>query len=61
VVTWRREHLRMDALVHRFPLGVNRALALVERLAVAGLAGFACVQMDPRFAGVGEIQQELDV
>lgn len=44
VVTFRREHLRMDALVHRFGRGTNRALSMIERVAVVALVGFACVQ-----------------
>jgi len=44
VVSWRREHLRMDALVDRFGPRTRRHLAGLEAVLVVVLAGFVCVQ-----------------
>lgn len=55
VVTWRGEHLRMDVLLQRFPIGVTRALRIIELLVVIVLAGFVVV-VSTRYA-----QSMLDV
>lgn len=44
VVSWRRQHLRMDVLVQQFPLGVRLALAWVELLLLLVLSGFMAWQ-----------------
>lgn len=44
VVSWRREHLRMDALVGYMRPRARRAVTVVEELAMVGLLGFAAVQ-----------------
>lgn len=44
VVSWRRQHLRMDALVRFLPAGVRAALRYVEIVLVAALAAFVVVQ-----------------
>jgi TRAP-type C4-dicarboxylate transport system permease small subunit len=44
VVSWKRQHLRMDALVDRFGPRTRRHLGGVEAVLVLALAGFACVQ-----------------
>jgi C4-dicarboxylate transporter DctQ subunit len=40
VVTWRREHLRMDALSRLLPDKAQSALRALELLVTAGLCGF---------------------
>lgn len=40
VVTWRRDHLRMDALSRLLPSGAQSALRLLELIVMAGLCGF---------------------
>lgn len=44
VVSWRRQHLRMDVLVRFLPRPVQSALRLCEIVLVAAVAGFALVQ-----------------
>jgi TRAP-type C4-dicarboxylate transport system permease small subunit len=44
VVSWKGQHLRMDALVDRFGPRTRRHLTGVEAVLVLALAGFACVQ-----------------
>src|SRR5512144_2244866 len=43
VVTWRRQHLRMDVLLQMFPVPVQNVLRAVELLLFAGLGGFILV------------------
>jgi TRAP-type C4-dicarboxylate transport system permease small subunit len=43
VVTWRRQHLRMDVLLRMFPLGMQTALRACELILLVGLAGFIAV------------------
>ena len=44
VVTWRRAHLRMDALVRIMPPGLQKALRVVEMIVMSVLCGFVFVQ-----------------
>jgi TRAP-type transport system small permease protein len=44
VVSWRRQHLRMDVLVRFLPTGFQSALRWVEILLVLAAAGFVVVQ-----------------
>jgi len=44
VVSWRRQHLRMDVLVRFLPQGVQSALRFCEIVLVAAVAGFVLVQ-----------------
>ena len=44
VVSWRRQHLRMDVLVRFFPAKIRQALPTIEMLLVLVIAGFAIVQ-----------------
>ena len=44
VVSWRRQHLRMDVLVRFLPRKVRRGLGFLELALVAAVAGFALVQ-----------------
>jgi TRAP-type C4-dicarboxylate transport system permease small subunit len=44
VVSWRRQHLRMDVLVRFLPGAVRRGLGFLELALVIGVAGFALVQ-----------------
>lgn len=44
VVSWRRQHLRMDVLVQYFPAWFRQFLRAMEILLVAVLAGFVLVQ-----------------
>jgi TRAP-type transport system small permease protein len=44
VVSWRRQHLRMDVLVRFFPQAVQSTLRSCEIILVAAVAGFALVQ-----------------
>src|SRR5919109_2255794 len=44
VVSWRRQHLRMDALVRFLPTGLRTTLRYCEVLLVAASAGFVVVQ-----------------
>jgi TRAP-type transport system small permease protein len=43
VVTWRRQHLRMDVLLQSFPRPLQMLLHAVELLLMAGLCGFMLV------------------
>lgn len=43
VVTWRRQHLRMDVLLQSFPRPLRMLLHAVELLLMAGLGGFMLV------------------
>jgi len=44
VVSWRRQHLRMDVLVQYFPARLRRFLQAAELALVALLAGFVLAQ-----------------
>ena len=44
VVSWRRQHLRMDVLVQFFPGWLQKLLQLAELLLIVVLAGFVLVQ-----------------
>lgn len=44
VVSWRRQHLRMDVLVRFFPEKVRRGLGLIEPALIVAVGGFALVQ-----------------
>jgi|SRR5919109_958792 TRAP-type C4-dicarboxylate transport system permease small subunit len=44
VVSWRRQHLRMDVLVRFFPPALRSGLRFAEVLLVVAVAGFALVQ-----------------
>jgi TRAP-type C4-dicarboxylate transport system permease small subunit len=44
VVSWRRQHLRMDVLVRYFPQALQSALRFCETVLVTAVAGFALVQ-----------------
>ncbi|HEY8249584.1 MAG TPA: TRAP transporter small permease [Burkholderiales bacterium] len=44
VVSWRRQHLRMDVLVRFLPPGLQSALRICEIVLVAAVAGFVLVQ-----------------
>ena len=44
VVTWRRQHLRMDVLARLLPEPAQAALKLTEIALMLALCGFACVQ-----------------
>lgn len=44
VVSWRRQHLRMDVLVRFLPQGVQSALRFCEIVLVVAVAGFVLVQ-----------------
>jgi TRAP-type C4-dicarboxylate transport system permease small subunit len=44
VVSWRRQHLRMDVLVRFFPPQMQSALRFFEIVLVVAVAGFALVQ-----------------
>lgn len=61
VVSWKREHLRMDALVDRFGPGTRRRLAGFEAVLVLGLAGFACVQSGRYTWQMGQIGRKSDL
>jgi len=47
VISWRREHLRMDVLFNLFPRPVRTALRVIEMALVLVLAGFV---LDQSFA-----------
>ena len=40
VISWRRQHLRMDVLYNMFPRPLRAAIRLIERIALLVLAGF---------------------
>jgi TRAP-type C4-dicarboxylate transport system permease small subunit len=44
VVSWRRQHLRMDVLVRLFPTKIQSILRALEILLVLATAGFVIVQ-----------------
>ena len=44
VVSWRRQHLRMDVLVRFLPVGIQSALRWLEILLVLAAAAFVIVQ-----------------
>jgi len=44
VVSWRRQHLRMDVLVRFLPRGLQSALKILEIVLVVAAAGFVVVQ-----------------
>lgn len=44
VVSWRRQHLRMDVLVRFFPRSIQRGLQYCELALLVALAGFVVVQ-----------------
>lgn len=43
VVTWRRQHLRMDVVVRAFPQPVQNLLRAIELALIAALGGFMLV------------------
>ena len=43
VVTWRRQHLRMDVIAKLLPGPVQTLLKVIELLAILGLTGFVMV------------------
>jgi TRAP-type transport system small permease protein len=43
VVTWRRQHLRMDVILRMLPAPVQTVLHAIELLLLAGLGGFMLI------------------
>lgn len=61
VVSWRREHLRVDVLVRFLPQAVQSALRWCEILLVAALAGFVVVQSSRYSAQMFSLGRTSDV
>jgi len=61
VVSWRREHLRMDALVGYMRPRTRRVVSVLEELAMAGLLGFAAVQSSRYSWQMAQINRKSDL
>jgi TRAP-type C4-dicarboxylate transport system permease small subunit len=60
VVTWRRQHLRMDVLLQMFPKPLQLALRAAELLLLAGLGGFMLVNSSNYAASMYAIGRASD-
>ena len=60
VVTWRRQHLRMDVLARMLPRPAQQFLKVVELALMLGLCGFILVQSQDYAARMYQIGRNSD-
>ena len=60
VVTWRRQHLRMDVLAKLMPKPVQQGLKIVELILMLGLCGFILVESQDYAARMYQLGRNSD-